>query len=222
MKSLTVGFALMFFGPASAAAQQGTRYEGPNIDMHLHAMPVSYGADGKPIPLDCYPEPCEHAPALASTDQEILDMTLAAMDRNRIVLGFLSGEVERVYTWVAAAPGRFIASTTLWEPGSPDIEFLRGEYRAGRLHGLGEITTQYNGYRPDDPALDPYFAMAEELAIPTHIHTAGFGAHLPDFRVGAGSPVILEEVLVRHPNLRLFVENAGFPFTQEWIAMAYQ
>ncbi len=29
-------------------------------------------------------------------------------------------------------------------------------------------------------------------------------------------------MLARHSNLRLFVENSGFPFTQEWIAIAYQ
>jgi len=34
--------------------------------------------------------------------------------------------------------------------------------------------------------------------------------------------LLLEDVLARHTDLRLFVENSGFPFTQEWIAIAYQ
>jgi predicted TIM-barrel fold metal-dependent hydrolase len=34
--------------------------------------------------------------------------------------------------------------------------------------------------------------------------------------------LLLEEVLVRHPKLRLFVENAGYPYRGEMIAMMYQ
>jgi uncharacterized protein len=40
--------------------------------------------------------------------------------------------------------------------------------------------------------------------------------------VAAGSPVLLEDVLVRHPKLRLFVENAGYPYRGEMIAMMTQ
>ncbi|HSM35197.1 MAG TPA: amidohydrolase family protein [Longimicrobiales bacterium] len=206
----------------------------PIIDMHMHASNVQLVPDGKPVPvpLRCYPGPCEGGPAAAETEEEVLRMTLAAMDRHNIVLGFLSGydgtstslapNLERVRTWVDAAPGRFIPAAFVAQPGTPTIEVLRNEYAAGRLEGLGEIATQYYGYRPDDLALAPYFALAAELDIPTHIHTAGIGAALPTFRTTAGNPLWLEEVLARHSDLRLFVENSGFPFTQEWIALAYQ
>ena len=101
-------------------------------------------------------------------------------------------------------------------------EFPAKQHAEGRLKGLGEIGTQYYGYRPADSALAPYFALAAELDLPTHIHTAGFGAPLPTFRASAGNPLLLEEVLVRHPKLRLYAENCGFPYTQEWMALAYQ
>ena len=45
---------------------------------------------------------------------------------------------------------------------------------------------------------------------------------MPGFRSAAGSPLLLEDVLVRHPKLRLFVENAGYPYRGEMIAMMYQ
>lgn len=45
---------------------------------------------------------------------------------------------------------------------------------------------------------------------------------MPHFRSSAGSPLLLEEVLVEHPKLRLFVENAGFPYRDDMIAMMYQ
>lgn len=45
---------------------------------------------------------------------------------------------------------------------------------------------------------------------------------MPHFRSSAGSPLLLEEVLVEHSKLRLFVENAGFPYRDDMIAMMYQ
>ena len=159
-------------------------------------------------------------------------MTLAAMDRHNIVLGFLSGydgsadslvpNAKRVQAWLKAAPGRFIASAYLTQAGTPTVDFIRKEYVEGRIQGLGEITTQYFGYPPNHSSLAPYFSLAAELNIPTHIHTLGIGAPLPTFRPSAGNPLLLEDVLARHSDLRLFVENCGFPFTQEWIAVSYQ
>ncbi len=48
------------------------------------------------------------------------------------------------------------------------------------------------------------------------------GLYLPGFRTAAGNPVLLEEVLVRHPKLRLCVDNAGYPYRGEMIAMMFQ
>jgi predicted TIM-barrel fold metal-dependent hydrolase len=90
-----------------------------------------------------------------------------------------------------------------------------------RQHGK-RIATQYTGYAPNDPALEPYFALAEELGLPVLIHTLGVGIPLPEFRSAAGNPLLLEGVLIRHPNLRLYVEDAGYPFLSEMIAMMSQ
>ncbi|HEY9560163.1 MAG TPA: amidohydrolase family protein, partial [Anseongella sp.] len=54
------------------------------------------------------------------------------------------------------------------------------------------------------------------------IHTLGIGPYMHHFRSSAGSPLLLEDVLVRHPKLRIFVEHAGYPFRDEMIAMMYQ
>jgi uncharacterized protein len=217
----SVFFALLHVGEA-IAAQEGARYEGPIIDMHMHALALRLGPDGKPTPVDCYPAPCQSFTSAAQSEDDVLRMSLEAIDQYHIVQGFLSGSLDRVAKWKSAAPGRFIGSPLIRQPGEPSVEVLRGEYAAGHLSGMGELATQYTGFRPNDPALEPYFALAEELDLPTLIHTAGFGAPLPGFRVAAGNPVLLEDVLVRHPKLRLFVENCGFPFTAEMVAMMYQ
>jgi len=150
---------------------------------------------------------------------------LAVMDEFNIVKSFLSDSLETVYSWTAAAPGRFIPSPQFLASegdGFPDIDNLRVEYAAGRLLGMGEINVQYLGIPPNAPSLKPYFALAEELDLPVLIHTAGVGAPYPTFRSSAGHPLLLEEVLVRHPKLRIYLENAGYPFLHEMIALMYQ
>jgi predicted TIM-barrel fold metal-dependent hydrolase len=102
------------------------------------------------------------------------------------------------------------------------MEKLRQEYVAGRFNGMGEIGTQLMGIPPNDPSLEPYFELAEERDLPILIHTLGIGPYMPHFRSAAGNPLLLEDVLVKHPKLRLWVENAGFPYQAEMIAMMYQ
>ncbi|MDX1421105.1 MAG: amidohydrolase family protein, partial [Rubricoccaceae bacterium] len=92
----------------------------------------------------------------------------------------------------------------------------------GRLGGMGEIGSQLVGIPPNDPRLAGYFALAAEFGVPVLIHTEGIGPALPTFRAAAGRPLLLEEVLVRHPDLKVFVENAGYPFLDEMTAMMYQ
>jgi hypothetical protein len=194
----------------------------PVIDMHMHAhhIPLDLPA-GAPPP--CLPRPCQPAGAATATSEESLQKTLEAMQRYNIVLGFLSSaDLDIVQDWVAAAPERFIASPFIEAPGDLSPEMLRREYDAGRLAGMGEIGSQLLGVAPNDPALAPYFELAEEYDVPVLIHTEGIGPPVPGFRVGAGSPLLLEDVLVRHRNLRVFVENSGYPFLDDMIAMMYQ
>ena len=86
---------------------------------------------------------------------------------------------------------------------------------------------QYRGLSPDDEKYEPYFALAEELDIPVAIHLGEGppgGVHIigpPTYRVKLGSPFLLEEVLVRHPKLRVYVMHYGSPLVDEMIAMLY-
>ena len=87
---------------------------------------------------------------------------------------------------------------------------------------MGEIGTQYITIPPNDPRLEPYFALAEQLDLPVLIHTAGLGAPVPSFHSSLGRPLLLEDVVVRHPKLRLYFENAGYPFLDEAITLMTQ
>jgi hypothetical protein len=207
---------------AEADPPQRTAQREPVIDMHLHAdLPPYPVADG--APALCRPEPCRGTGGATANDADTLAKTLEQMDRHNIVKAFVSGrDLETLHKWVKAAPGRFIAAPFIFKVGQPSAEKLAPEYAAGRLGGLGEIATQLTGVAPNDPRLEPYFALAERHDVPVLIHTLGIGPYLPGFRVAAGSPVLLEDVLIRHPKLRLFVENAGYPFRDEMIAVMTQ
>ena len=193
----------------------------PIIDMHMHAHHIPIDVPGG-VPPPCRPDPCRGEGKATATAAETLQKTLEAMERYNIVKAFLSGlDLKLLQEWAAKAPGRFIASPFILEAGRPTPELLRQEYAAGRLAGMGEIAAQLVGVAPNDPALAPYFALAEELDVPVLIHTAGIGPELPGFRSAAGNPLLLEDVLVRHPQLRLYVENSWYPYRGEMIAMMY-
>lgn len=194
----------------------------PIIDMHMHiGAPLDLPA-GAPAP--CLPQPCIRKGRATATPSENLVKTLEAMDRYNIVKGFLSDlDLDHLREWTEAAPGRFIPSPFIVEPekaAPPD--FLRKEFEAKRLAGIGEIGSQLVGIAPNDSRLQPYFELAEEFDVPVLIHTEGIGPPLTTFRSAAGSPLMLEEVMRRHPKLRIFVENTGYPFLDEMIAMMYQ
>jgi uncharacterized protein len=149
------------------------------------------------------------------------------MDRYNVVLGFLSDELPKVDQWVGAAPGRFIPSPMVGYPsnvdlGVVDLDVIRSRLKAGTLRGIGEISTQYTGIAANDPRLDPLFALAEEFDVPVLIHSAGTAGPSSKFRIALGHPELLEEVLLKHPRLRLYIENAGFPFLEEITALLYR
>jgi len=202
---------------AGCAEEPGSETPPPIIDMHVHA----YGANPSAA-APCY-VPCDDPPRAAATDEELFDTTLAAMDAHNIVLAYLIGDPPMLERWSEAAPGRFFTSVRVIEaPPRPSVDALREAHEAGLLQGIGEVGTQYWGTPPNDPTLEPYFALAEELDVPLLIHTVGIGARRPGFRSAAGNPLLLEDAIVRHPNLRLSVENAGWPFADEMIALMYQ
>ena len=130
--------------------------------------------------------------------------------------------MDDVYRGVEAAPDRFIAAAAVFDPDLIDLDKLRAEYEAGRLGGLGEMGVQYEGIAADDPRLEPFYTLAEEFDVPVLVHHNGTAGPSDKFRISLGHPEQLEEVLMRHPKLRLFMENTGFPHLGEAIALMYR
>lgn len=218
-----ISIPLALFCLAGMPALLSAQGRPPIIDMHLHADLLPPGHVSPGDPSLCRPEPCQGDGAATSGHEETREQTLQLMRRHNIVKAMLSGlDLTIVQAWVKADPERFIAAPFILKPGQHDPKDLRAEYEAGRLAGMGEIAVQLMGVPPNDASLEPYLALAEEMDVPTLIHAEGIGPYLPGFRVAAGSPLLLEDVLLRHPKLRIYVENAGYPYRDQMIAMMYQ
>jgi predicted TIM-barrel fold metal-dependent hydrolase len=189
--------ALVVSNSASALAQRQTTgvcvpaagERAPIIDVHMHAI-------GTPP-----------------------DAVIAELDAHNVIAVVLSSlMLPRTQDW-AARDARFIPSLAFREASIP-VENVRDLVRRRTVIALGELGFAYAGLRPDDPSLEPYFALAEELDVPVAIHMTGGGLpDVPGFRVRLGDPLLLEEVLVRHPRLRVNIMHAGLPFLEGTLAI---
>ena len=187
----------------------------PIIDMHMHSYPAEYM--GEPSILN----PVTGRPSGAANDKELMQATLLEMNHYNIVKAVTSGPPEVVYRWKSEDPTRIIGGAYFDELTSlSELDQLRQQFTAGQLGVLGELVLQHVGLTLSNPLFEPYLALAEELDIPVGVHT-GIGPAgtpyncCPKFRVTLGNPVLLEEVLVRHPKLRLYIMHGGWPYLEE-------
>jgi uncharacterized protein len=223
----------------------------PIIDVHVHAQPVaSYGPPGQKFctpynefkPFDpgagkAWPQEwleynlapdCERWVLASASDEALMAETLEVMARRNII-GVVGGAPDTVAKWKAAAPQRVIAARefNVGRDRNVSPQQLADEFAQGAFEVLGEVTNQYAGYAPNAPEFEPYWALAEEKDFPVGIHigvmppgSAYLFGGAP--RIALADPFLLEEVLVRHPRLRVYMMHAGYPHVDKTIAMLSQ
>jgi len=243
MKFSLVSFVLLLIFCSITKAQETPL---PIIDMHLHALPAAQ--NGPPPIAICAPPTSwpAHDPAKpwaatfmetlknpecdnpvwgAETDKEVMDQTVMMLKKHNIY-GVTSGFL--VDDYIATAGDRIIPGLSFsFFNKSLTLEKVRSELASGKYKVFGEVAIQYNGVSPSDSIFDPYAQIAEELDIPMGIHV-GTGppgaAYLPglqNYRGRLHSPLEVEELLMKHPKLRIYLMHAGYPMIDDLLAVMW-
>jgi predicted TIM-barrel fold metal-dependent hydrolase len=225
---------------APAIAQQAGE---PIIDMHLHAFTLDFAkgvpactGDQKPLQPTIDPRAPFDAAVLGDcprpllspvSDEALMRESLAMLKKLNIRRAVTGGARPEVAKWRAAAPKEIIPGLNFAAKQPVTVEEFRRLHREGAFSVFAEVSTQYRGVSAADIKWEPYFALAEELDIPVGIHL-GEGppaaARFPGYetyRASLTSPFQLEEVLHRHPKLRIYVMHYGSPLVDEMIAMMF-
>ncbi|WP_423126329.1 amidohydrolase family protein [Gaoshiqia sp. Z1-71] len=211
----------------------------PIIDVHVHTMKVNPAWSSPMCPwfLSDMPGGDPNEPASffmnldcsdplqpSKSDEEMQAAVLETMERlNMTIVAFSDAEI--LHRWYKEAPkGRIIPGIGVSNANEMSVEAFRDSLSNGFYKVMGECAPQYQGISPSDLSLDEYFGIAEEFGIPVGIHlgTGGNGmANLtqPKYRASLGNPFILEDLLARHPNLKVWVMHAGYPMIDELIAL---
>lgn len=213
-------FGLLLISNSFVFAQKSKNARLPIIDAHLHC----YDKDKRWDAL--VPNPLSGRALTATNERAHMLETVREMEKYNIVKGMVSGFYDVALRWKNAYPDMFLVGYGFDDPSQADLDFIRREHAAGRLNVIGEIAPHFVGIAPNDARLEPIFALAEELDIPVafHIHPGQMGAvynGYPLMRQKNNSPLLLEDVLIKHPKMRIYVMHAGYPRIDEMINMLH-
>jgi predicted TIM-barrel fold metal-dependent hydrolase len=210
MKKLLMMLALY---PVMLSAQTPSAYRGPIIDVHVHAHTDQNLAQRAPNPATGEMSP--------QTGREHMTRSLQIMKERNVVLAIVSGpSLDSVESWETVAPDRVMTSLSVDDPSQlikpEDLDRL---FREKKLDAFGEQAPQYHGYSPSDPLFDAYWEVAVKHGVPVGIHTGGAPPRTPytccpKFRLTLNDPLLLEDLLVKYPKLKVYVMHAGGFFLQ--------
>ena len=223
------------------SAQNTTATRPPIIDVHVHTFGGG-GANLGPMcpfnpqflasdphsteaPFGWAKQDCTLVLEPAKTQDEYMKDMMAEYERLNVT-AVVMGDPQSVKKWKEASPARIIMGTSFDGNGDKyvPVDQLRTAFTKDGFQVMGEVGLQYQGMSPSDPSVDKYFALAEELDVPVGIHmgTGGSGRAniaMPKFRGSMGNPLLLEEVLARHPKLRLWIMHAGYPMIDNLLTL---
>jgi len=192
-------------------------YKGPIIDMHIHAYNEEIG--GIMFGMD-HPNPLKNETYKGvNTPEEQKTETFKKFEKHNIVLALTSdGQF-----WFEDAPDKILISGR-----NMPLDSLRKMAENGKLSAIGELNPFYGGITADDESQKPFFDLAEELNLPVGFHIMPGGPPggiyymgMDKVRVKNANPTQLEEVLVSHPKMKVYIMHGGWPYLEDMKAMMY-
>ena len=219
MRSMTARVLVLLATICPLASTGSAQSRGPIIDVHMHAFDMTWVRFVASIDSSWWPRAIPHP-----TDSDSLRIqSIRALRNNGIVRAIASGTaLQTVARYQAEDPQRIIPALMFGR--DMNVDSLRAAYRSGTIQSLGEVIWQYEGLSPADTSLERFWALAEELDAPIGLH---MGLGPPDwprhgpYRISLSDPLQLEDVLARHPHLRLWVMHAGWPLLDRIVGLLY-
>ncbi len=201
----------------SFTIENSENYVGPIIDMHIHAFTA-----GNPMFGMSHPPTLRGATykgVISSAEQK--GKTFEKFKKHNIVKAVVSNG----HLWLDDAP-----ETIVIAGANKGVDELRKQHKEGKLEVIAEMAPFYEGILADDPSMLPYFELAQELNIPVgfHIFPGGpnYGFHMMPEMLGGmrtynASPLQMENVLVKYPNLKVYIMHGGWPYVEDMKALMY-
>jgi len=198
----------------------------PVFDVHMHAMPPTFFVRATEANFGAHRKT---ATGMITDPEKLLTRTVEEMDKNHVRWGLLSGDNGMVQEWVAKYPGRFLPSFrpdfSAEDPGQAVAQFAK-EVAEAKWRAVGELGLPYAGRPLNDPALFPYYEVCERAGVPVFFHTGLDGPEpqrlvSPAFRIELGDPLLLQDVVIRFPKLKIVIMHMGWPFFDHALYMLY-
>ncbi|HET8810348.1 MAG TPA: amidohydrolase family protein [Flavobacteriaceae bacterium] len=106
----------------------------------------------------------------------------------------------------------------------PSLNWVEQQIKESKIDFLGEILNEYYGISPSDSLLFPYYALAEKYNLPVGIHTGGAGPNhgSPNFKIEMGNPLLLEKMLIRFSQLKVWIMHSGGQYYKETIDVMHR
>lgn len=200
----------------SGAEPISQRYNGPIIDMHIHAF-----GEGEPL------FGMTHPPTLrgktykgVASAKEQKEKTLEKFRQHHII----KAVVTNGQLWMHNNEELILTAD------AKSISALKTQFEQNNLHVIAELGPFYAGKLATDSSMMPYFELAQSLNIPLGFHLLPGGPnygihHFPEMlgntRVKNANPLQLEEVLVKFPKLKLYIMHGGWPYIEDLKGLMY-
>jgi len=198
----------------------------PILDVHVHAhrnVPNrSYCPNSGRIGLqDENGTPTCSEPLRPARDgNDLMERTLRYLEEYNMYAIAMTQDYSQLEQWIRHSKRILPAIQT----GVTDFETNRVQelVESGKVVAIGELMTQYEGISPDSEQIEKVWDLAVKQDIPVGIHMSAPGAQLPDYVARYGNPLLLESVLRKYPDLRIYLMHAGWPFLEETVSILRQ
>src|SRR5688572_26483438 len=183
------------------------------IDMHMHCYTEK----------DFWVGTARNGLESSKTAVETLGQTIKKMDLHKIEYAVVCGTLSSLDRYTKADK-RFIPGYQDYEDTLMPVRQFEEYVQSVRIKVFGEVMAVYKGLTLADPVYQPYLAICEKYGIPVAYHSGGSfpdaqNLGWPKYRIKLGDPLLIEDVLVKYPKLKVYLMHAGENFYENTLRM---